>query len=97
MMTCKFTIFKSILCLALLLSIQQSWAKDGQKDTVDCSSPAYSNLPGCDNRGDPQMPSAARQEQYRERQDTIRENKARLACKKKKTPAERQKCLDNLP
>ena len=92
-MTSKFTIFKSILCVSLLLSTQQSWAKH----EVDCSSPAYSNLPGCDNRGDPQMPSAERQEQYRERQDTIRENKAKLACKKKKTPAERQKCLDNLP
>ena len=92
MMTSKFTIFKSILCVSLLLSTQQSWAER----EVDCSSPAYSNLPGCDNRGDPQLPSAERQEQYRERRDTILENKAKLACEKKKTPAERQKCLDLL-
>jgi|GWRWMinimDraft_6_1066014.scaffolds.fasta_scaffold09877_3 hypothetical protein len=92
----EFMIVKGILYVALLLSVQQSWAKDGQKDTVDCGSPAYSNLPGCDNRESPKIPSAARQEQYRERQDTIRENRAKLACKKKKTPAERQKCLDNL-
>lgn len=95
-MTCKFPIFKSILCVALLLSIQQSSAKDGQTDKVDCSSPAYSNLPGCDSRGSQQIPSAEQQEKYRERQDTIRENRLKLACKKKKTPAERQECLDNI-
>ena len=95
-MTCKVTIIKSILCVALLLSMQQSWAKDGQRDKVDCGNSAYSNLPGCDNRGSPQIPSAEQQEKYRERQDTIRENRLKLACKKKKTPAERQECLDNI-
>jgi hypothetical protein len=93
MMTCKLTIFRSILCLSLLLFAQQSWSKPD----VDCSDPAYSNLPSCDKRGEPQMSSAERQEQYRVRQETIRENKAKLACKRKKTPAERQQCLNNLP
>ena len=88
-MTSKFTIFKSILCISLLLSTQQSWAKG----EVKCSTQASSR---CVNRGEPQMPSAERQEQYRERQDTIRKNKAKIACKKKKTLEERQKCLDNL-
>lgn len=88
-MTCKITFLKSILCVSLLLSAQQSWA-------TDCNDPAYSYLPECDQRANPQLSSANQHEKYLDKQDTIRKNKAKLACKKKKTAAERKKCLDNL-
>lgn len=85
----KVALLKKALYVSLLLFAQQSWA-------TDCSDPAYSYLPECDKHGDPQLPSASQHEKYLEQQDTIRLNKAKLACKKKKTPAERKKCLDNL-
>ncbi len=88
-MTYKSALVKSILCGLLLIVSQQSLA-------TNCSDPAYSYLPECDKRGNPQLPSAEQHEKYLDKQNTIRENKAKLACQKKKTPAERKKCLENL-
>jgi hypothetical protein len=92
-MATQLTIAKRVLYVVLLATAQPNWANDG----IDCSDPAYSYLPGCDGQKNPGLPSAAQHEQYLDKKDTVRENKAKLGCKKKKTAEARQQCLDNLP
>lgn len=62
---------------------------------INCSDPAFANLPSCDNRGDPKLPTAADHEKRLDQQDVIRCNKAKLACKKKPV-AQRQKCIQQV-
>jgi len=62
---------------------------------VDCGDPAFANLPSCDNRGAPRLPSAADREKRLHQQEVIRCNKAKLACKKKPV-AQRDKCLQQV-
>lgn len=119
-MTCKSTLFKSILCISLLLPIQLGWAAPKNdpepKDVVDCSDPAYSYLPSCGvgespqglsppdiyNRGTPGF-SSGEPPELQNKRDAIGERnsekkleKMRLACEKKTTPAQREKCLERL-
>jgi hypothetical protein len=86
----------SVLLVILWASPTFADPNHGKYPKVDCSDPAYSNLPSCDKIGGQNIPSAKDHEAWLERQDIIRCNKAKLACKKKNTPAKREACLANV-
>jgi hypothetical protein len=79
----------------LLIGTSLSMSAQALPGDIDCSDPAQANLPSCDRRGTPSLPSAAERERRQAQQDTIRCNKAKLACKKKPV-AQRQKCIQQV-
>jgi hypothetical protein len=79
----------------LVIGTSMSMSAHAAPGDIDCSDPAHANMPSCDKKGNPDLPSAAERERRQVQQETIRCNKAKLACKKKPL-AQREKCVQQV-
>ena len=91
-MSMKF-LFSTAVVSALMAGASPTLALPKATDKVNCASPAYSFLPSCDQPRRRSFLTAEEYEQLLQQRDTVRCNKARMACNARKDPRERAPCL----